>query len=134
MSSQFRRHYTPDNHSPMRFYFGGNRGLDNWRLEQQRKYDAMAAKNAPQIPKTVPPGDRTVFLGLTIGLILGGIAAGVVGVLLHWAVVTIVCAVIGGLILGGLLGGWITKLLFYFRGRKAKQHSEKQTSQGKTHV
>jgi hypothetical protein len=52
-------------------------------------------KNNKGAQKITDRRDSTVFLGLTIGVVLGGILTGVIGFLLKWQVFTIFFAVIG---------------------------------------
>jgi uncharacterized membrane protein len=69
-----------------------------------------AAKNNKAAQKITDRSESSVFLGLTIGVVLGGILTGVAGFLLKWQVITIFLAVFGGIVLGGLVGAMIARL------------------------
>ena len=69
-----------------------------------------AAKNNKAAQKITDRSESSVFLGLTIGAVLGGILTGVAGFLLKWQVITIFLAVFGGIVLGGLVGAMIARL------------------------
>jgi hypothetical protein len=77
--------------------------------ELKGKFDDEAVKNKAA-QKISDRSDSSVFLGLTIGVGLGGIIAGVTGFLLKWQVFTIFFAVFGGIVVGGLLGAMVVRL------------------------
>jgi len=136
MSRQYRNHYSHANHSSMRFRFGVGDPFGYQRrveADMKRDLDNQAAKNNPQL-KVKDTNDRYVFLGLTIGLIVGGIATGVTGVLLHWQFFTIFFSVFGGLVVGGLLGALIVRLTILINNLKKTKKNKQIITNGKTHA
>jgi hypothetical protein len=134
MSRQFRNHYTQNNLSSMRYFFRGSWRLEEYRMEQQRKFDQMAAKNTPRRPKIQDYSDKYVFLGSTIGLLLGAVATGVIGAILHWNIITIFFAVLGGVVVGGLIGAFAVQLIILINKKMKKHEAKKQAADDQTHA
>ena len=87
-----------------------NKFLNSVSEELKGGFDDEAAENKAA-EKITDRSDSSVFLGLTIGVVLGGIIAGVTGFLLKWQVFTIFFAVFGGIVVGGLLGAMVVRLV-----------------------
>jgi len=120
----------------MRFRFGVGDPFGYQRrveADMKRDLDNQAAKNNPQL-KVKDTNDRYVFLGLTIGLIIGGISTGVTGVHLHWQFFTIFFSVFGGLVVGGLLGALIVRLTILINNLKKTKKNKQIITNGKTHA
>jgi hypothetical protein len=71
--------------------------------ELKGEFDDETKKNIPA-HKITDKNDKYVYLGLSIGVVLGGIIVAITGVLLKWQVFSIFFGVIGGVVAGGLLG------------------------------
>jgi hypothetical protein len=71
-----------------------NKFVNSVSEELKGEFDDEARKNKAA-QKITDRSDSSVFLGLSIGVVLGGILTGVIGFLLKWQVFTIFFAVIG---------------------------------------
>jgi len=74
--------------------------------ELKGEFDDETKKNIPA-HKVTDKNDKYVYLGFSIGVVLGGIIVAITGVLLKWQVFSIFFGVIGGMVAGGLLGAGI---------------------------
>ena len=102
-SSRFQNHYSRTGQNGMRFLFpdGGesNRREVQWEMERQ-----YGPKHDPNGPPPKERGDKYIAICILIGVIIFGALAWFSGVMLSWATLTIIFAMVGGVVIGGIIG------------------------------